>query len=130
VDGVIEDNGGTWSLYGAGNVFAHVGAYAAELAGALVVMEYIAAQGGYQVSSHAAEKMAERKFFPSMIRWTISDGARASNLVRNGGVGTNLWRFLTTTRHVLPATQNSTSGALTVVRNIWTNNIITVIFKS
>jgi hypothetical protein len=28
VDGVIEDNGGTWSLYGVGNISGHIGVYA------------------------------------------------------------------------------------------------------
>jgi len=126
VDGVIEANGGSWSLYGAGNFFGHIGAYAAEAAGFLVALEYFAGQGLYTVSNHAVERLIERQIYPAMIRWTISGGSRFANVGANRG----LWSFLTTARHIAPAMYHGSQGAVVVVRNIWTNNIVTVMFTS
>lgn len=107
-----------------------VGAVAGSAAGYLVVMEGAAAAGMYNLGVHGAQRMIERVGSRTAITWGLQAGARQAALQPAKSFGVNVVNFITKARYVSPAMKNGSAGTLHVFRNLWTNRIITVIFKS
>jgi hypothetical protein len=102
-------------------------------AGGLLALEGAAASGAYTLSAHAAEYAVAgtRPFImPMTIRTAIGQGTRVAALQGGRGFLVNMVNFLTKAGYRLPGAWRRAEGVFFVIRNLWTNKIVTVIFMT
>jgi hypothetical protein len=121
-------------------VTAYIGVAAGTAAGALLAVESAAANGFYTLSGHILREYvsASLRSFPGYrayirpgtIRSAIELGKRIANPEEVTRAVPAIINFLTTAGYEIPGAIGTTGGIFVVIRNIWTNKIITVFFES